>query len=126
MTRRTSSCAVAFSARCCLDRCFPDCSGKKPLEGPLKQELERALALAERFTRQYDSLLKRFEEQMFNTSSILDLFNRQYGWVSSLANGTGSEDGVFRVQTVRRPAPSAAARPGARRSLTLRLPLRCR
>lgn len=85
---------------------FPDCSGKKPLEGPLKEELERALALAERFTEQYNSLMKRFEEKMFNTSSLLDLFNRQFGWVSSLANNTESKDGIFRVQTVRRPSLS--------------------
>lgn len=75
-----------------------DCSGKKPLEGPLKEELEEALALAERFTQQYNSLLKRFEEQMLNTSSILDLFNSQFGWVSSLANNTS--DGIFSVQAV--------------------------
>lgn len=77
-----------------------DCSGKKPLEGPLKVELEDALALAERFTQQYNGLLRRFEEQMSNTSFILDLLNRQFGWVSSLANRTDSGD-IFSVQTVR-------------------------
>lgn len=78
-----------------------DCSGKKPLEGPLKVELEEALALAERFTQQYDSLLRRFEERMANTSFILDLLNRQFGWVSSLANRTDSKDDILNVQTVR-------------------------
>ena len=78
---------------------FTDCSGKKPLEGPLKEELEEALAMAERFTQQYNTLLKRFEEQMFNTSSILDMFNKQFGWVSSLVNNTDSKD-IFQVQTV--------------------------
>lgn len=78
-----------------------DCSGKKPLEGPLKVELEDALALAERFTQQYDGLLRSFEEQMSNTSFILDLLNRQFGWVSSLANRTDSGDNIFIVQTVR-------------------------
>lgn len=58
--------------------------------------------MAERFTQQYNSLLKRFEEQMFNTSAILDLLNSQFGWVSTLANNT--KDDFFRVQTVRRPA----------------------
>lgn len=77
-----------------------DCSGKKPLEGPLRVELEDALALAERFTRQYDGLLRRLEERMANTSFILDLLNRQFGWVSSLANRTDSRD-IFSVQTVR-------------------------
>lgn len=79
----------------------PDCSGKNPLEGPLKVELEDALALAERFSRQYDGLLRRFEERMANTSFILDLLNRQFGWVSSLANRTNSKDNIFSIQTVR-------------------------
>lgn len=77
-----------------------DCSGNKPLESPLKQELEQALAMAERFTQLYNSQLQKFEEDMFNTSSILDLFNRQFGWVSSLANITNSRDGIFRLETV--------------------------
>ncbi|KAM7367664.1 hypothetical protein PAMP_013948 [Pampus punctatissimus] len=77
-----------------------DCSGRRPLEGPLKEELEEALAMAERFTQQYNALLKRFEEQMFNTSSILDLFNRQFGWVSTLANNTNPKDNIFNIQTV--------------------------
>lgn len=98
--RRNSAGCIKFRDECqkCKDIQHIDCSGKRPLEGPVKQELEEALALAERFTQKYNSLLTRFEEQMFNTSSVLDLFNRQFGWVSSLANNT--KDGIFRVQTV--------------------------
>lgn len=77
-----------------------DCSGKRPLEGPLKAELEAALALARRSSQQYDGLLRRLEERMANTSFILDLLNRQFGWVSSLANRTDSTDS-FSLQTVR-------------------------
>lgn len=77
-----------------------DCSGKNPLDGPLKEDLEEALALAERFTQQYNNLLRMFEERMVNTSFILDLLNRQFGWVSSLANRTSSKDNNFQVQTV--------------------------
>lgn len=91
---------ITLLSVCLLHVSFPDCSGKKPLEGPLKEELESALALAEQFTQQYNSLLKRLEERMFNTSSLLDVFNRQFGWVSSLANNTESKDDIFRVQTV--------------------------
>lgn len=80
---------------------FTDCSGNKPLEGSLKVELEEALDLAKRFTQRYNDLLKNFEEEMFNTSSILDLLNRQFGWVSSLANETISKDNIFRIQGVR-------------------------
>ncbi|XP_026197993.1 clusterin [Anabas testudineus] len=100
--RRNSAGCLKFREECqkCKEIQHIDCSGKKPLEGPLKEELERALAMAERFTYQYNSLIRRFEEQMFNTSAILDLFNKQFGWVSSLANNTESKDGIFRVQTV--------------------------
>lgn len=55
--------------------------------------------MAERFTQQYNALLQKLEEQMFNTSSILDMFNKQFGWVSTLANNT--KDGIFRVKAVR-------------------------
>lgn len=100
--RRNSAGCIKFREECqkCKDIQHIDCSGKRPLEGPLKVELEEALAMAERFTQQYNSLLQRFEEQMFNTSSILDLLNRQFGWVSALANDTNTKDDIFRVQTV--------------------------
>lgn len=98
--RRNSAGCLKFREECqkCKDIQHIDCSGKKPLEGPLKKELEDALAIAERFTQQYNNLLKRFEEQMFNTSSILDMLNREFGWVSSLVNNTRGD--VFRVQMV--------------------------
>lgn len=98
--RRNSAGCLKFRDECqkCKEIQHIDCSGKKPLEGPLKEELEEALAIAERFTQQYNGLLKRFQEQMFNTSSLLDLLNRQFGWVSSLANNT--KDDFFKVQTV--------------------------
>lgn len=100
--RRNSAGCLKFREECakCKEIQHIDCSGKRPLEGPLKEELEEALAMAERFTQQYNTLLKRFEEQMFNTSTILDLFNRQFGWVSSLANTTNPKDNIFQVQTV--------------------------
>ncbi|KAF3850124.1 hypothetical protein F7725_019843 [Dissostichus mawsoni] len=96
--RRNSAGCIKFRDECqkCKEIQQMDCSGRKPLEGPLKAELEEALALAERFTQQYNLLLKRFEEKMLNTSSVLDMLNREFGWVSSLANITD----VFQVQTV--------------------------
>ncbi|XP_061559711.1 clusterin [Phycodurus eques] len=100
--RRNSAGCLKFRDECqkCKEIENIDCSGKKPLEGPLKEELERALAIAERFTKHYNALLKRFEEHMFNTSAVMDLFNRQFGWVSSLANNTNSKDDFFKVETV--------------------------
>nr|XP_061806924.1 clusterin-like [Nerophis lumbriciformis] len=100
--RRNSAGCLKFRDECqkCKEIEHIDCSGNKPLEGPLKEELERALAIAERFTQHYNALLKRFEEQMFNTSAVMDLFNRQFGWVSSLANNTNTKDDFFKVETV--------------------------
>ncbi|XP_034756270.1 clusterin [Etheostoma cragini] len=99
--RRNSAGCLKFREECqkCKEIQHIDCSGKRPLDGPLKQELEEALAMAERFTQQYNSLLKTFEETMLNTSSILDLLNREFGWVSSLANTT--KDYNFQVQMVK-------------------------
>ncbi|KAI3364140.1 hypothetical protein L3Q82_010955 [Scortum barcoo] len=100
--RRNSAGCLKFRNECekCREIQHVDCSGKRPLEGPLKEELEDALAMAERFTQQYNELLRRFEEKMMNTSFILDLLNRQFGWVSSLANDTNTKDDIFRIQTV--------------------------
>ncbi|XP_056150058.1 clusterin isoform X2 [Lampris incognitus] len=100
--RRNSAGCIKLREECnkCKEIQHIDCSGKKPLEGPLKAELEEALALAERFTQDYNTLLRRFEQEMLNTSSILDLFNKQFGWVSTLANNTKTKDGIFRIQTV--------------------------
>lgn len=100
--RRNSAGCLKFRDECqkCKEIEHIDCSGNKPLEGPLKAELEEALTMAERFTQRHNSLLRHFEEQMFNTSSILDLFNRQFGWVSSLVNSTRPDDTIFRIQTV--------------------------
>ncbi|KAM6906123.1 clusterin isoform 1-T2 [Lycodopsis pacificus] len=100
--RRNSAGCLKFRNECqkCKEIQHIDCSGTKPLEGPLKEDLEEALAMAERFTQQYNSLLKTFKEQMLNTSSVLDQLNREFGWVSSLANNTNAKDDVFRVQMV--------------------------
>ncbi|XP_056619641.1 clusterin [Triplophysa dalaica] len=100
--RRNSAGCIKLKEECekCKEIQHIDCSGRRPLEGPLKAELEKALARAERFTQEYNNLMRRFEEQMFNTSSLLDMFNKQFGWVSSLANHTANEDGFFQIQAV--------------------------
>ncbi|KAG7265012.1 hypothetical protein CRUP_038117, partial [Coryphaenoides rupestris] len=99
--RRNSAGCIRFREECqkCKDIRNLDCSGKKPLEGPLKEELEEALALAEHFTQRYSTLLRSIEEQMFNTSTILDFLNQQFSWVSTLANNTNANP-IFQVQTV--------------------------
>ncbi|XP_017312023.1 clusterin [Ictalurus punctatus] len=100
--RRNSAGCIKLREECekCKEIQHIDCSGKKPLEGPLKEDLEQALALAERFTKEYNNLLRRFEEEMFNTSKLLDTLRNQFSWVSSLANHTTSDDGIFKIQTI--------------------------
>ncbi|XP_041716529.2 clusterin [Coregonus clupeaformis] len=98
--RRNSAGCIKLRGEC--EKCVAiqdiDCSGKKPLAGPLKKDLEQALAMAEKYTQEYSKQLRRFEEQMSNTSSLLDLFSKQFGWVSALANNTN--DGIFKIKTV--------------------------
>uniref|UniRef100_A0A8C7QPY5 Clusterin n=1 Tax=Oncorhynchus mykiss TaxID=8022 RepID=A0A8C7QPY5_ONCMY len=100
--RRNSAGCIKLRGEC--EKCVAiqdiDCSGKKPLTGPLKEELEQALAMAEKFTQEYNKQLRRFEEKMSNTSSLLDLFSKQFGWVSALANNTDTKDGIFKIETV--------------------------
>lgn len=100
--RRNSAGCINLREECekCKEIQSVDCSGKKPLEGPLKTELEQALALAETFTQKYNTLLRSFEEQMLNTSVLLDLLNNQFGWVSALANNTRTKDGIFNIKAV--------------------------
>lgn len=68
--------------------------------------MEDALRLAERFTRRYDDLLRAFQAEMLNTTSLLDQLNSQFGWVSRLANITQGTDGFLQVTTV---SPTGAA-----------------
>ncbi|CAL8314563.1 unnamed protein product [Lota lota] len=100
--RRNSAGCIKLREECqkCKDIKNLDCSGKKPLEGPLKAELEEALAVAERLTQRYSTLLRSFEERLFNTSTILDFLNQQFSWVSTLANNTNAKTPIFQVQTV--------------------------
>lgn len=112
--RRNSAGCINLKDECekCKEIQHIDCSGKRPLEGSLKEELERALARAESLTQEYNNVLKLFEEEMFNTSSVLDLFNQQFGWVSSLANHTKNEDGFFKIQAVMSKGSDKAENPG--------------
>lgn len=89
----------------------PDCQQTDPAQQQLREQLEDALRLAERFTRRYDELLRAFQAEMLNTSSLLDQLNRQFGWVSRLANLTQGTDGFLQVTTVRPPWPEGSERP---------------
>ncbi|XP_041105701.1 clusterin isoform X1 [Polyodon spathula] len=100
--RRNSAGCLKLKEECekCKDILSIDCSGKRPLEGPLKEEFEKALAMFERFTKEYDELLKKFQQEMLNTSSLMDTLNKQFGWVSTLANATKRPGEFFQIKTV--------------------------
>uniref|UniRef100_A0A8C5TSS5 Clusterin C-terminal domain-containing protein n=1 Tax=Malurus cyaneus samueli TaxID=2593467 RepID=A0A8C5TSS5_9PASS len=78
----------------------PDCGDVDPSQQELREQLEDAVRVAERFTRRYDALLREFQEEMLNTSGLLDQLNRQFGWVSRLANFSREPDGFLQVTTV--------------------------
>ncbi|XP_025911143.1 clusterin-like, partial [Apteryx rowi] len=81
------------------------CSQTDPEQSLLREQLEDALRLAERFSRRYDDLLRDFQADMLNTTGLLEQLNRQFGWVSRLANLTQHDDGFLQVTTVLSKAP---------------------
>ncbi|XP_041265841.1 clusterin [Onychostruthus taczanowskii] len=83
-----------------------DCGQEDPSQQELREQLEDAVRVAERFTSRYDSLLREFQEEMLNTSGLLDQLNRQFGWVSRLANHSMGSDGFLQVTTVLSKAPN--------------------
>ncbi|KAM9240316.1 LOW QUALITY PROTEIN: clusterin [Leptosomus discolor] len=90
----------------CREILSMDCGQADPAQSQLREQLEDALRLAERFTRRYDDLLRAFQAEMLNTTSLLDQLNRQFGWVSRLANLTQDTDSFLQVTTVLSKAPN--------------------
>ncbi|XP_058020714.1 clusterin [Ahaetulla prasina] len=104
--RRNSAGCLKMKEKC--DKCQAilavDCSQTDPGQRKMKERFEDALRLAERFTRRYDEILKAFQEEMLNTTAILDQLNRQFGWVSQLANRTRN-DRLLKVIMVKSSSP---------------------
>uniref|UniRef100_A0A8C8VKS4 Clusterin n=1 Tax=Pelusios castaneus TaxID=367368 RepID=A0A8C8VKS4_9SAUR len=100
--RRNSAGCLKMKDKCdkCREILSVDCSQTDPAQGQLREQFEDAVRLAERFTRQYDQLLRTFQEEMLNTSSLLDQLNTQFGWVSRLANLTQNGNSNLQVTTV--------------------------
>uniref|UniRef100_A0A8D0ERS6 Clusterin n=1 Tax=Strix occidentalis caurina TaxID=311401 RepID=A0A8D0ERS6_STROC len=101
--RRNSAGCLRMRDECekCREILSVDCWQTDPAQSQLREQLEDALRLAERFTRRYDTLLHAFQAEMLNTTSLLEQLNRQFGWVSRLANMTQGTDGFLQVTTVR-------------------------
>ncbi|XP_077032541.1 clusterin isoform X5 [Agelaius phoeniceus] len=106
--RRNSAGCLRMKDECeqCREILALDCGQEDPSQQELREQLEDAVRVAERFTRRYDSLLREFQEEMFNTSGLLDQLNRQFGWVSRLANHSMGSDGFLQVTTVLSKAPN--------------------
>ncbi|NWH69880.1 CLUS protein, partial [Piaya cayana] len=106
--RRNSAGCLRMRDECekCREILSVDCWQTDPAQSQLREQLEDALRLAERFTRRYDDLLHAFQAEMLNTTSLLDQLNRQFGWVSRLSNLTQDSDGFLQVTTVLSKAPN--------------------
>uniref|UniRef100_U3JI22 Clusterin n=1 Tax=Ficedula albicollis TaxID=59894 RepID=U3JI22_FICAL len=107
--RRNSAGCLRMRDECeqCREILALDCGQEDPSQQELREQLEDAVRVAERFTRRYDSLLREFQEEMLNTSGLLDQLNRQFGWVSRLANYSLGPEGFLQVTTVSAQEPSA-------------------
>ncbi|KAM9622140.1 clusterin isoform 1-T1 [Trichechus inunguis] len=95
--RRNSTGCLKMKNQCekCQEILSVDCSASNPAQAQLRQELKTALQMAEKFTKQYDELLKSYQQKMFNTSSLLSQLNQQFSWVSQLANHTQNDKQAY-------------------------------
>ncbi|XP_029452092.1 clusterin [Rhinatrema bivittatum] len=100
--RRNSAGCLRMKEKCekCKEILAVDCSGKGTVQRKLQEQFEDSMRMAEKFTSLYEDLLQKFQEEMLNTTSILDQLNEQFGWVSKLANLTDNSNGIFQVSTV--------------------------
>lgn len=100
--RRNSAGCLKMREKCekCKEILSVDCSGKGSLQRQLQEQFEDSMRLAEKFTSLYESLLQKFQEEMLNTTNILDRLNEQFGWVSKFANMTDNSNGILQVSTV--------------------------
>ncbi|XP_049721656.1 clusterin [Elephas maximus indicus] len=105
--RRNSTGCLKMKDQCekCQEILSVDCSASNPAQAQLRQELKTALQIAEKFTKQYDELLRSYQQKMFNTSSLLSQLNQQFSWVSQLANHTQNDEAYLQVFSVTSKTP---------------------
>ncbi|XP_069743146.1 clusterin [Narcine bancroftii] len=98
--RRNSSGCMKLSNKCekCKELMSLECFDAD--HKPLRKAFEESLTVAENFAKKYDSLMKDFQEYMENKTKELESLNKQFGWVSKLANYTKSPDGFFKIKTI--------------------------
>ncbi|XP_051880589.1 clusterin [Pristis pectinata] len=98
--RRNSSGCMKLSNKCekCKELMSLECFDAD--HKPLRKAFEESLAMAENFAKKYDNLMEDFQQYMENKTKELETLNKQFGWVSKLANYTKSPDGFFRVKAI--------------------------
>lgn len=115
--RRNSAGCLRLRDECekCREILAVDCSQGDPEAGELREEFEDAVRLAERFGRRYEQLLGAFQAELLNASSLAQQLERDFGWVSRLANLSRGSDGFLQVTTVlsKVPDPSDPSAPPA-------------
>lgn len=92
--RHNSTGCLKMKDQCakCQEILSVDCSGSNPMQSLLREELNSSLELAEKLARQYEELLRSYQQKMLNTSALIKQLNEQFNWVSQLANLTQRED----------------------------------
>ncbi|KAJ6661206.1 hypothetical protein lerEdw1_015343 [Lerista edwardsae] len=97
--RRNSAGCLRMREKCekCQAILDVDCSQTDPDQTLLRDHFKDHLLIAERLTQRYNDLLRSFQEEMLNTTSLLDQLSKQFGWVSQVANHTQNGSKSLRV-----------------------------
>ncbi|NWI93072.1 CLUS protein, partial [Pitta sordida] len=113
--RRNSAGCLRMKDECekCREILAVDCGQQEPSQQELREQLEDAVRVAERFTRRYDDLLQEFQAELLNSTGLLERLSRQFSWVSRLANLSQDSQGSLRVTTIlsKSPNPSDPSAP---------------
>lgn len=98
--RRNSSGCMKLSNKCkkCKELMSLECFDTD--HKPLRRTFENYLSKAEKFAKKYDNLMSDFQEYMKSKTRELENLNKQFGWVSKLANYTKSPDGFYKIEAV--------------------------
>ncbi|XP_072107749.1 clusterin isoform X1 [Mobula birostris] len=98
--RRNSSGCMKLSNKCekCKELMSLECFDKD--HKPLRKTFEDSLLMAEKLAKKYDNLMFDFQEYMKNQTRELENLNKQFGWVSKLANYTKSPEGFYKIKAV--------------------------
>lgn len=67
--------------------------------------------MAEKFSRQYDQLMRSYQQKMLSGSTMLKQLNQEFSWVSRLVNFTqGDDQELLKVTKVSRAVGACAGK----------------